>query len=70
MGISILYMTMCTISKDIGINKEKWICLSKKEHISGDGSERTNMVTKCEIFMSYSKICMDVCKRKTNMTAK
>ena len=39
------------MSKDISINKESEICLSKKESISGHRCERTNMATKCEMFV-------------------
>ena len=41
-------MCVCTISKDIGRNKEKEICLPNKESISGHTYERTNMAAKCE----------------------
>ena len=50
MHISILYICMCTILKNIGINKEKEMCLPNKESISGHKYERTNMATKCEMF--------------------
>ena len=49
------YTTVCTISKDIGINKEKEIILPNNQYISGHRCERTTMVAKCEMFMNCSK---------------
>ena len=46
---------MCIISEDIGMIKEKEICLPNKESISGHRCERTTMVSKCETFMNCSK---------------
>ena len=44
-----------TISKDIGINKEKEIYLLNRESIkSGHRLERTNMVSKCIVHMCIS----------------
>ena len=44
-----IYTQICTISKDIGINKEKELCLPNKEAISSYGCERTNMASKYEL---------------------
>ena len=38
---------MCTISKVIGINKEREICLPNREYMSSHTWERINMVVKC-----------------------
>ena len=38
---------MFTISKVIGINEEKEICLPNWEYITGHRQERINMVLKC-----------------------
>ena len=43
-------------SKDVGINKEKEICLLSKESIIGHRYEGTNITAKCEMFMNGSKI--------------
>ena len=61
-------MHVCTISKDIGKNKEKEICLPNKESISSHRCERTNMVAKCEMFMNCSKTSQAFTKR--NISAK
>ena len=46
---------MCRISKDIGINEAKEICLPNNEFISCHGCERTNMAAKCDMLMNCSK---------------
>ena len=66
MGISILYVYTCTISKDNGLDKEKQICLSNRESLSGHRCERRKMAAKCEMFMSAVKTCKNL--HKTNMT--
>ena len=43
---------MCTISKPIGINKEKEICLPNKEYICDHRCERANMAAECKIHMN------------------
>ena len=40
---------LCTVSKDIGINKEKEVYLPNKELINGHRCERTTMTVKCKI---------------------
>ena len=54
---------MCIISKDIGINKEKEIYLPNKEFVIGHRCDRTYMATKCEIFMTCSKILIGILKK-------
>ena len=63
------YTHMCTISKDISINKEKEICPPSKESMCGHRCRRTNVAAKCEMFMNCSKNCIGICQ-KTNMTTK
>ena len=43
-------MLVQAISKDIGTNKEKEICLPNKEYLRDHRCERTNMDYKCKIF--------------------
>ena len=57
---------MCTISKDIGINKEIEVCAPSKESLSGHRCERRNMPAKCEIFMDCSENFISICKKKYN----
>ena len=65
MGISILCIyTFVQFQQDIGINKEKEICLSNKESLIGYSCGRPNLVAKYEKFMKFLGIF------KTNMTAK
>ena len=45
---------MCTISKDIGMNKEKGICLPNKESIRDHRFGGTNMAYQCGIFKVVS----------------
>ena len=60
---------MCTISKDICINKENKICVPNRESISGHRCKRTYMTTECEMFVNCSKNFIDIEKKKqTNMT--
>ena len=61
MRISIfMYTYVCTVSKDIGINKEKEINVTNKESISGNRCERTTMTVKCvqNVVKIYIGICM------------
>ena len=60
---------MCTFSIDIGMNKEKEICLPKKESVSVYRCERTSIASKCEMFMNFSQNIMGICQ-KTNMINK
>ena len=58
---------MCTISKDIGINKGKEIYLSNKELVSGHRCEKnkcTDVAAKCEMFMTCSKNIVGIFKKK------
>ena len=64
-----LYTYVKTISKDIGINKEKEICPPSKESISDHKCERTDMVAKCEMLMNNSRNFIDT-SPKTTMNAK
>ena len=50
-----IYTIVYTTSKDIGINKEKEICLPYRESISGHRCERTAMAAKCEMLMNCIK---------------
>ena len=43
------------ISKVIGINKGKEMCLPNKEYISCYWCKRTNMAAKCKIFINCSR---------------
>ena len=52
---------MCTISKDIGINKEKEMFLPNKESISGHRCERKNVEVKCEMFVNCSINVLGIC---------
>ena len=61
---------MCTISKDIGINKENEICLPNKESISGHRCKHTNMDAKCEIFITCSKNYIGIGKNKYDCQAR
>ena len=54
---------MCTISEDVGINKEKEICLPNKESISCHRCERTTMDAKCEMYMNCRKNFIGICKK-------
>ena len=51
----LVHIHVCTISNDIGINKEKEVCLTNNESISGHACERATMIVKYEIFMNHSK---------------
>ena len=53
---------VCTISKDIGINKEKEIHVPSKESISGYRCEKNNMAAICQMFMNCSTNFIDICK--------
>ena len=55
---------MCTISKDIGTNKEEEICLPNKESINGHKCERIGMDAKCEMFMNCSKTSYAFAKKQ------
>ena len=68
MGISSLYINVCTIPKDIGVSKERELWLPNKEPVSGQRCERTTMASKCEIFINCSKNFIGIFK--TNMNAK
>ena len=46
-----IYTHVCTISKVIGINEEKVICLPNMEYKSGQRLERINMIVKCIVHM-------------------
>ena len=59
-----LYTHVCTISKDISVNKEKEIYQPNKKSIGGHRCERTNMAAKCEIFMNCSKNFIGICKKR------
>ena len=63
-GISIFCVDahLWTIFKDIGRNKEKGICLSNNEYISGHGWERRIMAAKYKIFMNCSKNFIRICR--------
>ena len=51
-GISILHRYMCIqVSKIIGINKEREICLPNKENIGDHRLERINMVAS--VYITY-----------------
>ena len=64
-----LFLHVCTISKDIGTNEEKQICLPNKDSESVHISERKTIAAKYEMFMNCSKN-FTVILHKTNMTAK
>ena len=49
-----IYKRVCTISKDIGIDEAKEICLSNKEYIRSCRFERTNVAYKCKIFEAFN----------------
>ena len=53
-----------TISKGIGINKEKGMHLPKKQYISCLRCERTHVASKCQIFMNCSKTFTGICKEQ------
>ena len=62
---------MCIVSKDIDINKEKEICLPKKESISSHRYEGINMTVKCDMFKNFrKKTSWEFANQKTNLTAK
>ena len=50
-----IYTYGCTISKYIGVNNEKDICLPSKESRCGHRSERKNMAVICEMFLKGGK---------------
>ena len=58
-----IHIYVCTISKDIGLNKEKEICSPNKESISGHRCEGTNMAVRFEIFMNCSKDLIGICRK-------
>ena len=65
MGFSICKDTnVCTISKVIGINKEKGICLPNKEYTNGHRYERANMVYKCKIFINCIRNFIGIGKKQ------
>ena len=45
---------MCTISKVIGINEKKEICLPNKKHMNGHRCERTDMAAKYKIYVTVT----------------
>ena len=51
-----IYKTVYIISKDIGINKEREICLPSNESISGHRCERTTVAPKCGMLMNAVKM--------------
>ena len=59
---------MCTISKDIGLNKKIQIYLPNKESMSGSRCEKMNMATKCEMSMNFNESIIGICKK--GMTGK
>ena len=58
------YTHVCTILKDIGIKKEKEICVQNKESTSCHRCERTNMTAKCEMFMNFDEKLIGICQTK------
>ena len=61
---------MCTISKDIGLIKEKELYLPNKEFISDHRGKRKKMAAKYEMFMNSSENCIGIYKKKPNMPNK
>ena len=45
---------MCTISKIIGLHKEKEICLPNKKFLSDHKHVWANMANKCKIFVAIT----------------
>ena len=55
---------MCTISRDSDVTKEKEICLSNEDSISGHRCEGTAMVAICEMFLNCSENIIFICRNK------